>query len=515
MASRRDELNAYTFAKRRMVAAFLAPSPTGSDEGAPRPLRAVLPSMIAGALILAGFGAVGMFRPTAPTGWDRPGANVIVGKKSTTRYVVLTTGRGENSKTLLHPVLNLASARLLLTPQSDGVVQVADDILDAGKPPRGPLLGIPYAPDRLPEDKDAGTAKRWAVCVQPGGSGNTVQKAAFVLAERDNGLMEGANRLTEGQVLYVRGQDRTRYLVDAHGTKYRIDETPADLGHLTGALVGSAQPQPVTDDWLATLHDGSPIAFPPISATPAPRRTSRDGSPRGRTGSGRCCAPGTGGHRVLRRPRRKGPAGLRVHRLAADQLPADRRPRPERRGARRRPPGLRARPRTLHRPGRALAAHRADRVNSTEAGGSGRDTVCNVLRKADGNGVTTLSTWAGTSYPAAVGAGGTGTYVTPGSGLLYTQVRGRQTSPDGSLFLVTDTGLRYAVQANGDSDAERSGIGTGSTANGPDGRPEPSEAQIRLGYEKVAPVLVPIEWSDFLSKGPRLDTNSARRPQGS
>lgn len=134
MASRRDELNAYTFAKRRMVAAFLAPSPTGSDEGAPRPLRAVLPSMIAGALILAGFGAVGMFRPTAPMGWDRPGANVIVGKKSTTRYVVLTTGRGENSKTLLHPVLNLASARLLLTPQSDGVVQVADDILDAGKP---------------------------------------------------------------------------------------------------------------------------------------------------------------------------------------------------------------------------------------------------------------------------------------------------------------------------------------------------------------------------------------------
>ena len=48
MASRRDELNAYTFAKRRTVAAFLQPSPTGSEEGAPRPLRAVLPGAIVG-----------------------------------------------------------------------------------------------------------------------------------------------------------------------------------------------------------------------------------------------------------------------------------------------------------------------------------------------------------------------------------------------------------------------------------------------------------------------------------
>jgi hypothetical protein len=105
--------------------------------------------------------------------------------------------------------------------------------------------------------------------------------------------------------------------------------------------------------------------------------------------------------------------------------------------------------------------------------------------------------------------------VTPGSGLLYTQVQGNQTKPDGSLFLVTDTGLRYAVQANGDSDAARSDIGTGDQDKQTDGRPEPSEAQTRLGYEKVTPVLVPITWSEFLSKGPRLDTNSARQPQGS
>lgn len=516
MASRRDDLNAYTFAKRRTVAAFLQPSPTGSDEGAPRPLRAVLPGLVAGALILAGFGAYGMFRPAAPKDWDSAGTKVIVGKTSTTRYVVLTTGRGADRETLLHPVLNLASARLLLTPQNYGVIQVDDDILDAGKPPRGPVLGIPYAPDRLPEAKDAGTAKRWAVCVQPGSKGTSVQKAAFVLAARDDALTEGAGRLTGGQALYVRGQDRTRYLVDARGTKYRIDETAADLGHLTGALVGSAQPQSVTDDWLATLHDGSPVAFPRIPGTvgaPAhieghlSARENRVGTVlRTRNGEG------TAYYVVLDgevRPVSEFTAWLIVN--SPQTAPLDLAGEARAAGLQDFVPGS--------EPFAGQAAHwparRAVRVNATDAGADGRDTVCNVLRRTDGSGRTTLSTWAGTAFPVSVGAGGTSTYVTPGSGLLYTQVREGQSSPDGSLFLVTDTGLRYAVQANGDSDAERSGIGTGGARNGQDERPEPSQAQIRLGYGKVTPVPVPIAWSEFLARGPRLDTNSARRPQGS
>ncbi|MDQ0793637.1 type VII secretion protein EccB [Streptomyces sp. B1I3] len=515
MASRRDELNAYTFAKKRTVAAFLQPSPTGTEEGAPRPLRAVLPSLIVGALIMAGFGAWGMFKPTAPKDWDKPGTKVIVGKKSTTRYVVLSTGKGKSRKTLLHPVLNLASARLLLTPQQFDVVQVGDDILDAGKPPRGPILGIPYAPDRLPEANDAGTAKRWAVCEQPGGKGNSVQKAAFVFAERDNKLTEGAKQLSGGQVLYVQGQDQVRHLVDASGTRYRIDESATDNGHLTNALVGSRRPQPVTDDWLATLHEGSPLVFPHIPGTiGAPAHIEGQLSTeenrvgmvlRTRTGEG------TAFYVVLDgtvQPVSEFTAWLLINSPQTALLNLD---------SEARSVGLQDFvPDTRPFAGQAAhwPAHKAEQVNST-TGGGGRDTVCSVLRKVDDTGRTTLTTWAGTAYPATINAGGTSTYVTPGSGLLYTQVQGKQTKPDGSLFLVTDTGLRYAVQANGDSDAERSDIGAGDQQEAQDGRPEASQAQIRLGYEKVTPSLVPIAWSEFLSKGPRLDTNSARQPQGS
>ncbi|MFD0354726.1 type VII secretion protein EccB, partial [Streptomyces sp. NPDC127110] len=271
MASRRDELNAYTFAKRRTVAAFLQPSATGTEEGAPRPLRAVLPGVVTGALILAGFGAWGMFRPQAPKGWDEPGAMVVVGKQSTTRYVVLTTKVNGKDQTRLHPVLNLASARLLLDPRKSKVVQVEDKVLDAGKPPRGPIIGIPYAPDRLPAKADAAKAKRWAVCQQPGGNNRGVQTAAFVLADREAGLLDDGNRTTDTQVLYVQstGGAKERFLVDSAGTKYRFPEGRPDSATLTTALVGTgATPQPVTEEWLATLNPGDDLAFPQLPGTP-------------------------------------------------------------------------------------------------------------------------------------------------------------------------------------------------------------------------------------------------------
>ncbi|MFD5328648.1 type VII secretion protein EccB [Streptomyces sp. NPDC127092] len=514
MASRRDELNAYTFAKKRTVAAFLQPSPSGTEEGAPKPLRAVLPGVIIGALVIAGFGAWGMFKPTAPKGWDDPGKKVIVGKQSTTRYVVLTTGKGKDKKTLLHPVLNLASARLLLNPDDFQVIQVDDKTLDEGKPPRGPILGIPYAPDRLPGEADAGTAKRWAVCEQPGGgNGGNVQKATFLFAKRDLGRTDNGNKLKSGQILYVKGQkDSAQYLIDHTGTKYRVNEKSQGL--VTALFGVNREPQQVTDDWLATLKTGSPVDYPEIPGAVGADAHVRGGLTPAQDKVGMVLLTQTGSgpqHYVVLegkvQPVSEFTAWLLIQSPKADVLdmagkatPVDQAsltPDSQTFGA-----GLR------------WPERKSSQVNSVGGDGS-RDTICSVLEKVDAKGRTTLSTWAGPAYPADITAGGTSTYVTPGTGLLYTQIQGRQSTPDGSLFLVTDTGLRYAVQANGDSDSGRSEIGTGNQQQTTDGRPEPSDAQKRLGYEKVTPVLVPMEWSEFLSKGPRLDTNSARQPQGS
>ncbi|MET9728170.1 type VII secretion protein EccB [Streptomyces zaomyceticus] len=516
MASRRDELNAYTFAKKRTVAAFLQPSPSGTEEGAPKPLRAVLPGLIVAALVVAGFGAWGMFKPQAPKGWDTPGTRVIIGKQSTTRYVVLETGKGKDKKTLLHPVLNLASARLLLKPDEFQVVQVADKTLDEGKLPRGPIIGIPYAPDRLPTADDAGKAKRWAVCEQPGGgTGASVQKATFLFAERDLKLTEGANRLKDGQVMYVKGQKgAAQFLVDHTGTKYPVK---ADSTGLLTVLFGLAkEPQPVTDDWLATLKTGDEVDFPRIESSEVGRPTRIPGATltetEARIGNVLLAQTGSGPQQYVVLPGKVQPvtpftAWLLINAPQTRELDMDGKPTPADASSFVPDP-------TVFHGGANWPKMKSELVNAV-TGANARDTVCSVLTHVGEKGETTLATWAGTKYPADITAGGTSTYVTPGTGLLYTQIQGQQKTPDGSLFLITDTGLRYAVQANGDSDAARSEIGAGDKEKPTDGRPEPSDAQKRLGYEKVVPALVPIEWSEFLSKGPRLDSNSAAQPQGS
>ncbi|MCI0384861.1 type VII secretion protein EccB [Streptomyces sp. CNQ085] len=503
MASRRDELNAYTFAKKRLVSAFLQPTPAGTEEGAPRPLRAVIPGLVIGAVILAGFGAWGMFKPKAPKGWDNPGEKVIIGSESTTRYVVLET-RGKKQ---LHPVLNLASAKLLLDPGKFGIVEVDEKVLDSGRIPHGATIGIPYAPDRLPGKDEAAKAKRWAVCVQPGDDG--VQKAVFVLAERDAERVEGKNRLRGGQVMYVRGPAGELHIVDAQGTAYPIEADDT----LLRTVVGSAPPQDVSADWLRTLEQGDPIQFPQgIEGTGAPAGAPGDLDAEANRVGMVLRAPSGTGHQhyvVLEgqiRPVTDFMAKLLLNSPRSTPLGQQGRAREVSAGA--------IRPEsTFYGNSRNWPEAEPSAVNRA---GSGRDALCSVLRGVDEKkGTTTLSTWAGEEYPATLPNGATSAYVTPGSGLLLRQITGRDTA-SGGVFLVTDTGLRYAVQANTDSGQDESEIGTdGREEDSERGAGEGNRAQIMLGYEGARPVPVPAAWSGFLPTGPRLSTNAAKQPQGS
>ncbi|MFD9323007.1 type VII secretion protein EccB [Streptomyces sp. NPDC060053] len=508
MASRRDQLNAYTFAKRRMLAAFLQSSPDGSEEGAPRPLRSILPGIVVGVLVMAVFGAWGMFRPTAPKGWDTPNAKVIVASKSTTRYVVLRTG----DEVQLHPVLNMASAKLLLEEGQGEVVTVSESVLDSGKIPHGVTVGIPYAPDRLPSASEAGEAKRWVVCERPSaGGGDSVQKAALVLAAREKDATEGTGRLHDGQLLYVADPDGRRYVVDAGGTAYPVGKSDELL---LRAVVGSGRvPQRVSAEWLATLHQGDPIAFPDVPGQPgeaagAPGQLDASAD---RVGmvlkafdnnteqyyvvlSGRVAPVSAFVAQLLLFSKELASLGQAGH-------------------ARELSPGVIV-------PGEAFGTeHRwptgdPEPVNEASGAAGSRSTICNVLRGVNsGSGATTLSTWAGTDFPAKLPTGSSSAYVTPGSGQLYRQFQGEATKA-GPVFLVTDTGLRYVLQSNGDSATDDAGIGT-TAEQREQQQQEAQQAQTLLGYKDVDPAPIPAAWSEFLPTGPRLSTAAARQPQGS
>ncbi|MCT2594700.1 type VII secretion protein EccB [Streptomyces sp. N2-109] len=506
MASRRDELNAYTFAKKRLLAAFLQPTPSGTEEGAPRPLRAVVPGLIIGVVIMAGFGAWGMFKPKAPEGWDEPGQKVIIGSDSTTRYVVLKT----DGKTQLHPVLNLASAKLLLDPDKFEIVEVDEKTLDNGDIPHGATIGIPYAPDRLPDAGEASESKRWAVCTQPGANGRSAQKAAFVLADREKSKVEGKSRLRAGDVMYVEGPGDKLYVVDKSGTAYPIARDPNLLLNVVGKTRN--EPQQVTEDWLKTLKKGDAIQFPTVE---------RIGDPAGVPGNldanankiGTVLKADTGDgpqHYVVLdkqvRPVTDFMAKLLLNSKESISLGQHGKPTAVSLGAI--SPSNDVYGGNLEWP--------EDEAETVNKSSGDRDTLCNVLRDVDKKeGTTTLSTWASDDYPAALPNGATSAYVSPGSGLLFRQVKGQDTK-SGGVFLVTDTGLRYAVQGNADSGEDESGIGSdGKKKTKEQAQEEGNRAQLRLGFKDATPVPVPAVWSQFLPTGPRLSTSAAKQPQGS
>jgi type VII secretion protein EccB len=148
----RLHVSGYRFLLRRIECALLGRDIRGVNE----PIRAPMHSLVAGAVLaivmLAAAALLAVIRPQ-PTLAD---ASIVMGKQSGALYVRI----GE----ALHPVLNLASARLITGTNADPQ-PVPESELSHHK--RGSLLGIPGAPQFLgtPLDQDE---SGWTVCDSDG-----------------------------------------------------------------------------------------------------------------------------------------------------------------------------------------------------------------------------------------------------------------------------------------------------------------------------------------------------------
>ncbi|WP_210592852.1 type VII secretion protein EccB [Streptomyces sp. GESEQ-35] len=514
---RRDELAAYTFARKRTVAAFLAPSPGGSEEGAPRPIRTVMPSLAVGVVLVIGFIAWGVIKPSAPKGWDTPGEYIIVDSDSTTRYVVLDPDPKDSKvEKVLHPVLNYASAKLLLDKGKGSVLEVPGKEIDKSGIRHGATIGIPYAPDRLPAKEDAEEAKTWAVCERPApGSQGAIDRAVFVFDAADAKSLETAGKVDPREALYVEDtKTNQEYLVDGKGNRFlmggksALDDT--SMEQMRSAVIGSSatvDPQPVSQEWLSTLNEGTDITFPTVPS--AGESTSVQGLP---------AEAGTVGQ-VLRA---RDAQGEQFYVVLKDEVAA-----------------------ITPFVANLLAAHDgtgAIQVNTRDVieanGGSAgsfykdkgwpetvprqanpaatasseaRTTSCSVYKGSMGeDGKPELAAWAGTNYPKTVITDSLSAYVSSGSGLLFQEVAGT-TGGGGATYLLTDTGLRYSLPSNNDSEAQESASDSSSSEGDAS---ETAKARTRLGYEDLNnPVFVPQTWATFIPKGPTLDTGSAAQPQ--
>ncbi len=127
MATRKDQLDAFNFARRRMVANLVVPTATGSDEGAPRPVKTFATSIILSAIAVAAVAVLGVFKPSAPSGWQN---GLAVDSSSGAAYIV------QNNE--LHAVVNITSARLIL-----GTNFVKYDVPDSTLNNSGMSIGAP------------------------------------------------------------------------------------------------------------------------------------------------------------------------------------------------------------------------------------------------------------------------------------------------------------------------------------------------------------------------------------
>jgi type VII secretion protein EccB len=251
VATRRDQLQSYQFLTQRVISAFVMRETDPAQSPLRRGIGAVFAGVMIAVLVAAGFGVYGLLTKVGSGNWKVDGA-VVVEKESGATYVY--------DQGTLYPTINYTSALLAAGKPTPQLFKASAKSL--GGVPRGPLIGIPGAPNSLPSGKNTVGAP-WTLCsliVSP--SRRTVLIAGSGPA--------GAQQLAggpKGQGLIVSGPGGTFLLWD--GRKYHLK----DANGVISALYPSVSPAEVGAAWLNGLPTGQEIAAPtvPDPGTPSQR----------------------------------------------------------------------------------------------------------------------------------------------------------------------------------------------------------------------------------------------------
>ncbi|MGA5539960.1 type VII secretion protein EccB [Mycolicibacterium nivoides] len=219
------------------------------------PLRTQSRAVLTGALILV-TGLVGcflfsLFRPGGSAGND----TVLADRSTAALYVRV----GEQ----LHPVLNLTSARLI-AGKADNPTTVKTSEID--KFPRGNLLGIPGAPERMVQTTS--TDADWTVCDAVSGTNAGVTVIAGTLGSGG----ERALALTSGQAVLVHNSQGP---TPGDWLLWDGKRSPIDLANraVTDALGLGGQipaPRPIAAGLFNAIPEAPALTAPPVADAGAP-----------------------------------------------------------------------------------------------------------------------------------------------------------------------------------------------------------------------------------------------------
>jgi len=217
------------------------------------PLRTQSRAVLMGALILI-TGLVGcfVFSLIRPSG--SAGNNAVLADRSTAALYVRV---GDD----LHPVLNLTSARLIVgRPVNPTTVKSSE--LD--RFPRGNLIGIPGAPERMVQN--ASHDANWTVCDAVSGTSRGAHSTGVaVIAGPPDGDGARAAAIHANQGILVDNGASTWLLWD--GKRSQIDLANHAVTSALGLGLGAPEvpaPRPIAPGLFNAIPEAPPLAPPPI-----------------------------------------------------------------------------------------------------------------------------------------------------------------------------------------------------------------------------------------------------------
>ncbi len=234
----RLQISAYRFLLRRVECALLGRDIRTVNESP----RAHTASLAAGCVLatvtLAACAALALLRPHAQL--DQ--ARIVMGQESGALYVRV----GDT----WHPVLNLASARLIAATDANPRPVPESDL---GRTKRGPLLGIPGAPQLLGVPLSAAESV-WTICDTDGGAATTV-----VVGPTET---SSVRRLGRDQAMLVAPPSGSPAYLLNNGQRAVVDL--ADAAVLRALRLEGRAPLVVSQALLNAVPEAAPITAPRI-----------------------------------------------------------------------------------------------------------------------------------------------------------------------------------------------------------------------------------------------------------
>lgn len=230
MATKKELLEAQGFSRKRLLSAFIGGAPGGKELEPAQPLRAVIAGVVLTAMLILGGVFYGLIRPGLPTDWENN--RLILASDTGARYVSIDG--------VLYPVINTASARLLIEPSEFGIITTDQATLEGIE--IGATIGILGAPDALPNSEQLINAG-WSACTRDAQSSLAISTQIQAIATSDATVVRLADTL---------------YVI-SDGRRYAVDSAQED-SILRAVQLNSITPEDVDGNWLNLFSQGTELA---------------------------------------------------------------------------------------------------------------------------------------------------------------------------------------------------------------------------------------------------------------